>query len=133
MKIRTYYVKKQKRTKTKEEIAREEKEKYARRKAIKLKLRFADIDVSDSLEEMTEEEKAMNCLLYRFKRCNNYYNLLYSVYLEDNSKQDFFNLCYIVTKEAKDKSNFKALYKNMQKELETETCVRTKTSTNTTI
>lgn len=70
-----------------------------------------------------DETKAMSCLLYRFKYCNPYYNLLVHTFIADNTYQAFFDLCWLLTREAKDKSDFKALYSNMQHELEQQTAV----------
>lgn len=70
-----------------------------------------------------DEIKAINCLLYRFKYCNPYYNLLVHVFIADNTYQAFFDLCWLLTREAKDKTDFKALYSNMQHELEQQTAV----------
>ena len=70
-----------------------------------------------------DEVKAMSCLLYRFKYCNPYYNLLVHVFIADNTYQAYFNLCWLLTREAKDKTDFKTLYSNMQSELEEQTAV----------
>lgn len=67
-------------------------------------------------------QKAISCLLYRFKRCNPYYNMLVKIYLEDYTKKDFFNLCYMIAFE-NDVNDFKTMYKALQTELETETLV----------
>lgn len=123
MEIRTYYVKKKKRRKTEDEIKKAQQRMDKIHRSIKINLASVGIKVAPFGEEMTEEEKAMNCLLYRFKRCNNYYNLLYTIYREDNSEVDFFNMCYMVLKEASDVTNFKDMYKALQKQLETETNV----------
>lgn len=72
-----------------------------------------------------EEQKAMSCLLYRFKRCNPYYNMLVTIYLEDYTKQDFFNMCYMIAHE-NDYTDFKVMYKELQAQLETETLVTRK-------
>lgn len=72
-----------------------------------------------------EHQKAMSCLLYRFKRCNPYYNMLVTLYLEDYSRQDFFNMCYMVTY-SNDATDFKSLYKELQLQLETELVVTRK-------
>lgn len=70
-----------------------------------------------------DETKAMSCLLYRFKYCNPYYNLLVHAFIQDNTYQAFFNLCWLLTREAENKSDFKQLYSNMQRELEEQTAV----------
>lgn len=70
-----------------------------------------------------DEIKAMSCLLYRFKYCNPYYNLLVHAFIQDNTYQAFFDLCWLLTREAEDKADFKTLYSNMQKELEEQTAV----------
>lgn len=70
-----------------------------------------------------DETKAMSCLLYRFKYCNPYYNLLVHAFIEDNTYQAYFDLCWLLTREAEDKSDFKQLYSNMQYELEQQTAV----------
>ena len=72
-----------------------------------------------------EHQKAMSCLLYRFKRCNPYYNMLVTLYLEDYSRQDFFNMCYMITY-SNDATDFKSLYKELQIQLETELVVTRK-------
>lgn len=70
-----------------------------------------------------DETKAMSCLLYRFKYCNPYYNLLVHAFIQDNTYQAFFDLCWLLTREAEDKSDFKTLYSKMQHELEEQTAV----------
>ena len=70
-----------------------------------------------------DEIKAMSCLLYRFKYCNPYYNLLVHAFIVDNTYQAYFDLCWLLTREAKDKTDFKTLYANMQYELEQQTAV----------
>lgn len=75
--------------------------------------------------ETEEEQKAMSCLLYRFKRCNPYYNMLVTVYLEDNSRRDFFNACYMVYR-SNEVSDFKQMYKDLQHQLELETAITRK-------
>lgn len=72
-----------------------------------------------------EHQKAMSCLLYRFKRCNPYYNMLVTLYLTDYSRQDFFNMCYMITY-SNDAKDFKSLYKELQLQLETELVVTRK-------
>ena len=75
--------------------------------------------------ETEEEQKAMSCLLYRFKRCNPYYNMLVTIYLEDNSRRDFFNACYMVYR-SNEVSDFKQMYKDLQYQLELETAITRK-------
>lgn len=70
-----------------------------------------------------DETKAMSCLLYRFKYCNPYYNLLVHAFIQDNTYQAYFDLCWLLTREAEDKADFKQLYSNMQRELEEQTAV----------
>ena len=70
-----------------------------------------------------DEIKAMSCLLYRFKYCNPYYNLLVHAFVADNTYQAFFDLCWLLTREAENKSDFKTLYTNMQHELEQQTAI----------
>lgn len=70
-----------------------------------------------------DEIKAMSCLLYRFKYCNPYYNLLVHAFVADNTYQAFFDLCWLLVREAEDKADFKQLYSNMQRELEEQTAV----------
>ena len=72
-----------------------------------------------------DRQKAMSCLLYRFKRCNAYYNMLVTIYLEDYSRQDFFNMCYMIAHE-NDYTDFKSMYKDLQTQLELETLVTRK-------
>lgn len=72
-----------------------------------------------------DRQKAMSCLLYRFKRCNPYYNMLVTIYLEDYTRQDFFNMCYMIVHE-NDYTDFKSMYKELQNQLETETLVTRK-------
>lgn len=67
----------------------------------------------------------MSCLLYRFKRCNPYYNMLVTIYLEDYSRQDFFNMCYMIAHE-NDYTDFKSMYRELQTQLELETLVTRK-------
>lgn len=69
-----------------------------------------------------EYHKAMNSLYYRFKYNNVYYNKLVNIYLQDNTKQDFFNMCYMVALEH-DPDNFKEMWGELRVQLETETAV----------
>ena len=70
-----------------------------------------------------EEQKAMSCLLYRFKRCNVYFNMLYQAFIEDNGKQAYFDLCYLVLKTIADPEDFKAMYSLLKEELEQNTAI----------
>ena len=70
-----------------------------------------------------EDQKAMSCLLYRFKRCNVYFNMLYQAFVEDNGKQAYFDLCYLVLKTIADPEDFKAMYSLLKEELEQNTAI----------
>lgn len=70
-----------------------------------------------------EDQKAMSCLLYRFKRCNVYFNMLYQAFVEDNGKQAYFDLCYLVLKTIGDSEDYKALYTMLKNELEQNTAI----------
>lgn len=70
-----------------------------------------------------EDQKAMSCLLYRFKRCNVYFNMLYQAFIEDNGKQAYFDLCYLVLKTIGDPEDYKALYTMLKNELEQNTAI----------
>ena len=70
-----------------------------------------------------DEQKAMNCLLYRFKRCNVYFNMLYQAFIEDNGKQAYFDLCYLVLKTIDDPEDFKEMYAMLKTELEQNTAI----------
>ena len=70
-----------------------------------------------------EDQRAMSCLLYRFKRCNVYFNMLYQAFIEDNGKQAFFDLCYLVLKTIGDPEDYKALYTMLKNELEQNTAI----------
>ena len=70
-----------------------------------------------------DEQKAMSCLLYRFKRCNVYFNMLYQAFIEDNGKQAYFDLCYLVLKTVDEPENYKALYTMLKTELEQNTAI----------
>lgn len=114
------------RTYTNKRLARKKKTKEDLKKAEITKQMYYT-QISKKYEEIgiiaEDIQKLMNCLLYRFKRKNIYYNLLHEIYLRDNTTQDFFNLCYIVAMELKDKTDFKTAYNNLKVELETETAV----------
>lgn len=100
--------------KTTEELAKERLQEITRKEAINKTLENVGIVAGDI-------KKLMLCLLYKFRRNNIYYNLLVSIYLEDNTKEDFFNTCYIVAMSAEDKTDFKSAYKELKNMLETET------------
>lgn len=70
-----------------------------------------------------EDQKAMSCLLYRFKRCNVYFNMLYQAFVEDNGKQAYFDLCYLVLKTIGDPEDFKEMYAMLKTELEQNTAI----------
>lgn len=70
-----------------------------------------------------EDQKAMSCLLYRFKRCNVYFNMLYQAFVEDNGKQAYFDLCYLVLKTIDDPDDFKEMYAMLKTELEQNTAI----------
>lgn len=70
-----------------------------------------------------EDQRAMSCLLYRFKRCNVYFNMLYQAFVEDNGKQAYFDLCYLVLKTIVDPEDFKAMYSLLKEELEQNTAI----------
>lgn len=70
-----------------------------------------------------EDQKAMSCLLYRFKRCNVYFNMLYQAFIEDNGKQAYFDLCYLVLKTIGDPEDFKEMYAMLKTELEQNTAI----------
>ena len=70
-----------------------------------------------------EEQKAMSCLLYRFKRCNVYFNMLYQAFIEDNGRQAYFDLCYLVLKTIDDQEDFKEMYAMLKTELEQNTAI----------
>lgn len=71
----------------------------------------------------SDEQKAMSCLLYRFKRCNVYFNMLYQAFIEDNGKQAYFDLCYLVLKTVSDPTDFKEMYTMLKTELEQNTAI----------
>lgn len=70
-----------------------------------------------------DDQKAMSCLLYRFKRCNVYFNMLYQAFVEDNGKQAYFDLCYLVLKTIGDPEDFKEMYAMLKTELEQNTAI----------
>lgn len=70
-----------------------------------------------------DEQKAMSCLLYRFKRCNVYFNMLYQAFVEDNGKQAYFDLCYLVLKTIGNPEDFKEMYAMLKTELEQNTAI----------
>lgn len=70
-----------------------------------------------------DEQKAMSCLLYRFKRCNVYFNMLYQAFVEDNGKQAYFDLCYLILKIIGNPEDFKAMYSLLKEELEQNTAI----------
>lgn len=69
-----------------------------------------------------EYHKAMNSLYYRFKYNNVYYNKLVNIYLQDYTKQDFFNMCYMVALEHTP-DDFRLMWCELREQLETETAV----------
>lgn len=70
-----------------------------------------------------EDQRAMSCLLYRFKRCNVYFNMLYQAFVEDNGRQAYFDLCYLVLKTIGDPEDFKEMYAMLKTELEQNTAI----------
>lgn len=113
-----YYAKKQKRKKTKEELRAEELRSQLRINQIKSKYKSVGI-------YSKRRQKALSCLLYRFKKCNPYYSMLVEIYLRDNTKEDFFNMCYMIAYE-NDPEDFKTMYMELQKQIEIETAVTRK-------
>lgn len=116
--MRVYYVKKAIKQKTKAQLKAEEEQK--KRRIAQLKALYLSVGIKSRARQ-----KDMSCLLYRFKKCNPYYNLLYTVYRRDNSWQDYFNLCYMVAYE-NEPNNFKAMYHDLQVQIELETVVTRK-------
>lgn len=116
--MRVYYVKKAIKHKTKAQIRAEEKKRKER--IAQLKALYLSVGIKSRARQ-----KDMSCLLYRFKKCNPYYNLLYTVYMRDNSWQDYFNLCYMVAYE-NEPNDFKNMYHDLQVQIETETVVTRK-------
>lgn len=116
--MRVYYVKKAIKHRTKAELKAEEEQK--KRRIEQLKGLYLSVGIKSR-----DRQKDMSCLLYRFKKCNPYYNLLYTVYRRDNSWQDYFNLCYMVAYE-NEPNDFKNMYHDLQVQIETETVVTRK-------
>lgn len=116
--MRVYYVKKAIKHKTKAQLKAEEEQK--KRRIAQLKGLYLSVGIKSRARQ-----KDMSCLLYRFKKCNPYYNLLYTVYRRDNTWQDYFNLCYMVAYE-NEPNDFKAMYHDLQIQIETETVVTRK-------
>lgn len=116
--MRVYYVKKAIKHKTKAQLKAEEEQK--KRRIEQLKGLYLSVGIKSRARQ-----KDMSCLLYRFKKCNPYYNLLYTVYRRDNSWQDYFNLCYMVAYE-NEPNDFKQMYHDLQVQIETETVVTRK-------
>ena len=69
-----------------------------------------------------EYHKAMNSLYYRFKYNNVYYNKLVNIYLQDYTKQDFFNMCYMIALEHTPE-DFRLMWCKLREQLEMETAV----------
>lgn len=116
--MRVYYVKKAIKHKTKAQIRAEEKKRKER--IAQLKSLYLSVGIKSRARQ-----KDMSCLLYRFKKCNPYYNLLYTVYMRDNTFEDFFNMCYMVAYE-NEPNDFKQMYHDLQVQIETETVVTRK-------
>lgn len=116
--MRVYYVKKAIRHKTKAEIRTEEEQR--KRRIEQLKGLYLSVGIKSKARQ-----KDMSCLLYRFKKCNPYYALLYEVYMRDNTWTDFFNMCYMVAFE-NEPNDFKQMYHDLQVQIETETVVTRK-------
>lgn len=116
--MRVYYVKKAIKHKTKAELKAEEKQK--KRRIEQLKGLYLSVGIKSRARQ-----KDISCLLYRFKKCNPYYNLLYEIYMRDNTWTDFFNMCYMVAYE-NEPNDFKQMYHDLQIQIETETVVTRK-------
>lgn len=116
--MRVYYVKKAIKHKTKAQIKTEEKKRKER--IAQLKGLYLSVGIKSRARQ-----KDMSCLLYRFKKCNPYYNLLYEIYMRDNTWTDFFNMCYMVAFE-NEPNDFKNMYHDLQVQIETETVVTRK-------
>ena len=116
--MRVYYVKKAIKHKTKAEIRTEEEQR--KRRIEQLKGLYLSVGIKSKARQ-----KDMSCLLYRFKKCNPYYALLYEVYMRDNTWTDFFNMCYMVAFE-NEPNDFKQMYHDLQVQIETETVVTRK-------
>lgn len=116
--MRVYYVKKAIKRKTKAQLRREEEKRKER--IAQLKGLYLSVGIKSRARQ-----KDMSCLLYRFKKCNPYYNLLYEIYMRDNTFEDFFNMCYMVAYE-NEPNDFKKMYHDLQVQIETETVVTRK-------
>ena len=116
--MHVYYVKKAIKHKTKAQIKTEEKKRKER--IAQLKSLYLSVGIKSRARQ-----KDMSCLLYRFKKCNPYYNLLYEIYMRDNTWTDFFNMCYMVAFE-NEPNDFKNMYHDLQVQIETETVVTRK-------
>lgn len=116
--MHVYYVKKAIKQKTKAQLKAEEEQK--KRRITQLKALYLSVGIKSRARQ-----KDMSCLLYRFKKCNPYYNLLYTVYRRDNTWEDYFNLCYMVAYE-NEPNDFKNMYHDLQVQIETETVVTRK-------
>lgn len=116
--MHVYYVKKAIKRKTKAQIKTEEKKRKER--IAQLKSLYLSVGIKSRARQ-----KDMSCLLYRFKKCNPYYNLLYEIYMRDNTWTDFFNMCYMVAFE-NEPNDFKNMYHDLQVQIETETVVTRK-------
>lgn len=75
-----------------------------------------------------KKQRAIYCLEHRFKKLGIYYSLLYEIYTRDNTKQDYFNLCYIVTmsRKTEELEDLRPLYRELKELLELETNVTRK-------
>ena len=116
--MRVYYVKKAIKHKTKAELKAEEDQK--KKRIAQLKGLYLSVGIKSRARQ-----KDMSCLLYRFKKCNPYYNLLYEIYRRDNTWTDFFNMCYMVAYE-NEPNDFKQMYHDLQVQIELETVVTRK-------
>lgn len=116
--MHVYYVKKAIKRKTKAQLRREEEKRKER--IAQLKSLYLSVGIKSRARQ-----KAMSCLLYRFKKCNPYYNLLYTIYMRDNTFEDYFNMCYMVAYE-NEPNDFKQMYHDLQVQIETETVVTRK-------
>lgn len=114
-KTRTYYNAKMKRKeRTTDELLEEYQSTIARYKQIE--------GLYKSVGIPKNYFKAFNSLYYRFKYNNVYYNKLVNIYLQDNTMQDFFNMCYMVALEHSCE-DFKEMWRALREQLETETAV----------
>lgn len=116
--MHVYYVKKAIKHKTKAQLKAEEEKR--RERIAQLKGLYLSVGIKSRARQ-----KAMSCLLYRFKKCNPYYNLLYTIYMRDNTFEDYFNMCYMVAYE-NEPNDFKKMYHDLQVQIETETVVTRK-------